>query len=125
MANDVVGTWRLESWTVRHEDGAVSNALGEHGTGLAVFTADGWLSAHLTFDEPVQFAPDQAATYLGYAGRYRLVSDQLVTTVAISSIPAWVGTEQVRDVELAGDTLVLRPPPVGAVRHELRWRCIA
>jgi hypothetical protein len=124
MANGLVGTWRLESWTARNQDGAVLNPLGEHATGLAIITADGWLSVHLTGEEPVQVAPGQGVTYLGYAGPYQLVGDQLVTTVEISSIPAWVGTEQVRDVALAGDTVVFRAPPVGGVRHELRWRRI-
>ncbi len=125
MANELVGIWRLESWTVRDQDGAVSNLLGEQASGLFVITADGWLSAHLTGNEPVQVAPDQAITYLGYAGRCRMVGDHLVTTVEISSLPDWVGTEQVRDVELTGDTVVLRPPPIGSVWHELRWRRIA
>ena len=124
MANELVGTWRFESWTARNEDGAVSNLLGEQATGLAIITADGWLSAHLTGKEPVQVAPNQAVTYLGYAGPYQVVGDQVATTVEISSIPDWVGTEQVRDVELAGDTVVFRPPPVGGVQHELRWRRI-
>jgi Lipocalin-like domain len=124
MANELVGTWRFESWTARNEDGAVSNLSGEHATGLAIITAHGWLSVHLTGNEPVQVAPNQAVTYLGYAGPYQMVGDQVVTTVEISSIPDWVGTEQVRNVELAADTVVFRPPPVGGVQHELPWRRI-
>jgi hypothetical protein len=123
-ADELVGAWRFESWTVRNEDGAVSNLLGEHASGVVIITAAGWLSVHLTGEEPVQVAPGQAVTYVGYAGRYQLVGDRLVTMVEISSIPDWVGTEQVRDVELAGDTVVFRPPPGGGVRHELRWRRI-
>ncbi len=89
MANEPVGTWRFESWTARNEDGAVSNLLGEQATGFAIITAHGWLSVHLTGKEPVQVAPNQAVTYLGYAGPHQVVE--------ISSIPDWVGTEQVRD----------------------------
>jgi hypothetical protein len=125
MANELVGTWRLESWTIHDQDGVVWDPLGEEGTGVLVITANGWLSAHLTLQEPVPVARNQTATYLGYAGRYRLVDKQLVTTVEISSVPDWVDTEQVREVELTGATLVLRPPTIGGVRHELRWRLIA
>lgn len=99
--------------------------MGGQATGVAVITADGWLSVHLMGKEPVQVAPNQAITYLGYAGPYQLVADQVVTTVEVSSIADWVGTQQVREVELAGDTVVFRPPPVGGVQHELRWRRIA
>lgn len=125
MANGLVGTWRFQSWTARNEAGEVFNPLGEQVSGLLVIGADGWLSVHMMGKEPVQVTPDQAATYLGYAGPYQLAGGQLVTTVEVSSIPDWVGTQQVRDVELAGDTVVLRPPPVGGMRHELRWRRIA
>jgi Lipocalin-like domain len=124
MANELVGAWRLESWTAHDEDGAVLHPLGEHATGLVIITADSWLSAQLMGKEPVQVAPDRAVTYLGYAGPYQVVGDQVVTTVEISSIPDWVGTEQVRDVALVGDTVVFRPPPVGGVQHELQWRRI-
>ncbi|HZD70681.1 MAG TPA: lipocalin-like domain-containing protein [Actinomycetes bacterium] len=125
MGGDLAGTWRLESWTIHDQDGTVWDPLGEEGTGVAVVAAEGWLSVHITLEEPVQVAANQAATYVDYVGRYRLDGDRLVTTVEISSISDWVGTEQARDVELTADTMVLRLPTGGGVRHELRWRRIA
>jgi hypothetical protein len=121
MDSELVGAWRYQSWTARDPTGGVAD-LGEPVSGLVVITADGWLSVHMMSSEPVQIAPGQTVSYLGYAGRYRMVGDQLVTDVEISSIPAWVGTQQVRDVELTGDVLMLAPPVVDSVRHELRWR---
>jgi hypothetical protein len=121
MGDQLVGTWRYQSWTAHGPTGPVAT-LSERLTGLLVITADDWISVHLMSSEPVPFAPDLALTYLGYAGRYRMAGDQLVTAVEISSIPAWVGTQQVRDVELTGDMLILAPPVVAGVRNELRWR---
>jgi Lipocalin-like domain len=121
MGNKLVGTWRYESWTAHGPTGAVAT-VGELATGLLIITADGWLSVHLMNGESVHITPDLNVRYLGYAGPYRMAGDRLVTAVEISSVPTWVGTEQVRDVELTGDVLMLAPPVAGGVRHELRWR---
>ena len=126
MSNELVGTWRLETWMIQEANRIVWHPLGRGGTGVMVITADGWLSAHLAPEESVPVAPNQRVAYLGYAGRYYygLVDSLLVTRVEISSVPEWVGNEQARDVELTGASLVLRPPIIDGATQELRWRRI-
>ena len=121
MLDQLVGTWRLESFSTRDEQGHEVRPLGEHPVGLLVITGDGWMSAHVAAapsDRPDFGSPDtlgepnqQAAafrTYAGYAGRWRVEGDRFVTRVEVSAQPNWVGTEQVREIELSGDGLLLR-----------------
>jgi hypothetical protein len=124
MPSALVGTWQLESWTARDEQGTSEHPFGPSPTGLLVITADGWMSVLLTASDRPNFPtssnpfgepPEQSAAFvtcISYAGRYRSDGDRLMTTVYVSSIPNWVGTEQIREVELADDTLVLRPLPI-------------
>jgi hypothetical protein len=135
MPNELVGTWQLESWTARDERGAIEQPFGPNPTGLLVITAENWMSVLLTASDRPNFptssnpfgepAEQSAAfvTCISYAGRYRTDADHLVTTVYVSSIPNWVGTEQIREVELADDSLVLRPLPIavpqGSIRSEV------
>jgi Lipocalin-like domain len=124
MSGHLVGVWQLESWTARDSRGNVEKPFGEHPTGVLVITADGWMSVHVAASDRPDFPtrsnpfgkPDEHAAafvgYISYAGRYRTDGGRLVTTVQVSSIPNWVGSEQVRDLEFARDSLVLRPPVV-------------
>lgn len=134
MPSELVGTWQLESWTARDERGAIQQPFGPSPTGLLVITADGWMSVLLTASDRPNFptgsnpfgeSAEQSAAFvtcISYAGRYRTDGDRLVTTVYVSSIPNWVGTEQIREVELANDSLILRPLPMaipqGSIRSE-------
>ena len=137
MSNELVGAWRLDSYTVRDEHGLEVRPLGEHPTGLLLITADGWMSAHVAaaapdrpdFGSPHTLAdPDQQAaafrTYVGYAGRYRVDGERFITRVEVSPHPNWSGTEQVREMELTGDRLLLRGKVV-RMTADMRWRRVA
>jgi hypothetical protein len=128
MSDQLAGSWQLQSWVARDEHGDVEKPFGDHPTGVLIITPDGWLSAHLaassrpdlaTGSTPLGEPAKQSAaflTYVAYVGRYRMDGDRLTTTVHVSLCPDWVGSEQIRSVELDGDLLVLRavPPPVAA-----------
>jgi Lipocalin-like domain len=53
--------------------------------------------------------------FVAYAGRYSFYGDQVVHHVELSLFPNWVGTDQQRTVDLAGDRLTLSASPC-------RWR---
>lgn len=65
------------------------------------------------------------STYIAYSGRYETSGDTVVHEVETCSIPNHVGTDQVRHMAIADDTLVLRTPTIetadGPVVLELRW----
>ncbi len=45
--------------------------------------------------------------FVAYAGRYSFRGDRVIHHVELSLFPNWVGTDQQRWVELAGDRLTL------------------
>jgi len=134
-----LGSWSLRSFESRHPDGHVTYPFGDSPIGLVVFSADGYASAHLMRPDRPRFpSPDagppspeearQALTgFVAYYGRCEIDerARTLVTHVEGSSIPNWMGGDQVRTFEFRGASLVLRPParetPAGPVISELVW----
>jgi len=117
LRDEITGAWRLMRWETRAVDGSVSLPYGEVLTGLLLFTASGYMSGQIMLpeSEPIEPAPAVVAgpqRYIAYCGPFQLDESnmRLTTRVQASVARSWVGTDQVRDVELEGDTLVLRPP---------------
>lgn len=137
MTNPLVGAWRLVSYEA-HGPGGVLYPLGEDAAGYIMYTPDGYMSVSMmaagrrnfvdgdmlsgTNDEKIE----AAETYVSYCGRYDYQGDRVVHMVEAAFFPNRVGTEQVRYVELDGDTLTLRTPPMvlGGVSRQGRivWR---
>ncbi|MEV0929285.1 lipocalin-like domain-containing protein [Streptomyces phaeochromogenes] len=121
---EVVGVWRLASYTEVGEDGGtVAGPLGEAPAGLLIYTADGHVAVSMmkTGDAPA------LETYMGYSGQWRLAGDRMTHRVQVSAHPRMAGTEQIRRVALDGETLSLRGTavtPVGgrAPERVLTWR---
>ena len=135
---DLNGTWQLESWTIGYSDGdKLSYPYGENPRGLLLYTADGWMSASicsaqralLPADVSFRKLPDGVkaeafTSYFHYAGRYQVLDGDVVHYVSQGLNPNFVGTEQLRQAELDGQTLVLSgKDEVGGVTrfHSLVW----
>ena len=137
MTNPLVGAWRLVSYEA-HGPGGVLYPLGEDAAGYIMYTPDGYMSVSMMAAERRNFADgdmlsgtndekiDAAETYVSYCGRYDYQGGRVVHMVETAFFPNRVGTEQVRYVELDGDTLTLRTPPMvlGGVSRQGRivWR---
>lgn len=120
----LVGTWRLRSAEFRAPDGQVSYLYGERPDGMLVYTAAGEMIGQVMQPErpplprsasaPGALADYQAILrgYVAYYGRYSVdwQAGTITHHVAGSLIPGWVGNDQVRLFELAGNTLTLRTP---------------
>jgi hypothetical protein len=50
--------------------------------------------------------------FVAYAGRYSFHGDRVIHHVELSLFPNWVGSDQERWVELAGDRLTLSASPL-------------
>ncbi|HEX2182113.1 MAG TPA: lipocalin-like domain-containing protein [Rubrobacteraceae bacterium] len=130
-ANPLVGTWRLVSWENRSVDGEVSYPLGTDAVGYIMYGQDGYMSVAIMRPDRAKFAAEDllggdaeeraeaAGTYVSYCARYEFRGDTVVHRVELSLFPNWVGVEQERLVEVAGDRLVLstRPILLGGVRR--------
>ena len=139
LREKIVGAWRLVSYVEQDDRGGpVTFPLGRDAVGLIMYTPDGYMSAQLMrsgrhgYDEPdidggtVQQAAAAAEGYLAYSGPYDVDDSASVVhhRVAVSLLPNWLDTVQVRHGSLKDNqlTLVAEIPVRGAViRSTLVW----
>lgn len=123
MAN-LVGGWKLFSFSFQKEDGSVVFPFGENPVGIAIYDAKGNMSAQIMRADIPKFRSrertgdptDQEMRiayegYVGYGGKYDIdaTNSAVVFHLKVSSYPNWVGTDLTRSLELAGnDRLTLR-----------------
>jgi hypothetical protein len=122
QSNDLLmGTWKLVSAKITTDKGEVRDSWGEKPVGFLTYTADGRMSAILTFGDrkplsvsdfmtaPVAERAEAFATVAAYAGSYTHTGDKVVHHVEAASMPNDVGTNLERVVvKLDQDRLVLR-----------------
>ena len=142
LSEKLIGVWLLESFTDTLADGSVRHTLGSNAAGYISYQPEGWVSVQIMaadrtpYDNPDitggtrQQLASAASRYFAYAGTY--ITDeqrQTVThTLHYCLIPNWVGSRQLRHVNLLEDNklLILASDPMvfdGVVHQpELRWR---
>jgi Lipocalin-like domain len=120
----LVGTWRLVVWENRNADGRVTYPLGEDAEGLIMYGDDGYMFVAIMRARRVPFdagdllrgsaeeKAQAAETYVSYCGRYDFEGDRVVHHVELSLFPNWVGADQERLVEIAGNRLTLSTRPM-------------
>lgn len=137
---DLAGTWMLERFTVRFEDGREVFPMGSDARGMLIYGADGTMSATLSRAnrEPLPTSTLEAYTrapigdkatafdgYLGYVGRFRVDGDDVIHEVEMASVPNIVGASQRRRITLNGTMLMLDytvESSRGPRRNVLQWR---
>ena len=139
LALALVGSWQLVEWRISYPaTGRVTEPFGHDACGLIVYAEDGYMSVVLRRAErgaghtrgATLSEPDQArgfASYMHYAGPWRIERGEVVHSVQHALHPDLVGTEQRRRVTLRGDGLELtgdeRYDAAGALRvHRVLWR---
>jgi hypothetical protein len=132
-APDLTGAWHLVRWEIAAH-GRLSQPFGPGATGMLLYTADGHMQAVIAaagrapLSAPVPRQAPQAEraaafdSYFHYAGSYALIAGpRVVHRVTHALNPAFVGTEQVRDIDLSGDVLTLSARE-GPRHHRIIWR---
>jgi hypothetical protein len=108
--SNIVGTWRLVRAEAFDANGKPQPApYGGTPIGRVMFTSSGRMMA-MTGDGRQEAHAGEVCEYNTYAGTYTFNGKQLITHVDSCSNPAYMGTEQVRDVRHEGGLMVLRPP---------------
>jgi hypothetical protein len=128
LREQVIGTWTLVSWTRFVGDVEEPLSFGRDPVGQVMFAPDG----HMCFNvmrrnrAPFTSREFQAGTtdekafaydgYLGFCGRYDVDEQEhsVALRLDLSSYPNWTGTVQRRFVDVAGNRLRLRTPPISA-----------
>lgn len=125
------------SWSAGAADGAVAYPFGERVEGSLVYTPGRWMTVTLAEADRASLSTDDVvgggeaeravaySRYVAYCATYEVEGNVVIHRVQMSLFPNWVGSEQERYLELSGDELGLRSPPVEVdgqlVVSELRW----
>lgn len=116
---NLVGTWELKRWYNEDASGQRFFPFGENVSGYISYSPDGFVFVHMSVADRPNYAdadpftgtPEehQAAmiSHITYAGKYTQDGDVVTHHVTQASCPNWVGSKQVRQVELDGDKLAL------------------
>lgn len=136
----LLGAWKLVSAEFRRGDGTVQEYLGKDPDGMLVYTADGFMSVHLMRRDRPKFStndrlagtPEQIQSafqgYHGYYGTFTVNAEEQSVTHHLQGalFPNWVGVDQKRFFQLAGNELTLRTVPLLLAGQEvvgyLVWR---
>ena len=132
-ASELIGAWRLESWSLVYEDGRPPEyPLGSDAEGYILYTADGHVSALLTRARrhPVETgdAAAKARAYddcFGYAGRFVVRDGAVFHSIEVSTNPALAGFTSTRRIMRDGDMLTLTGPdftPETRRHQRIVWR---
>ncbi len=120
---DILGTWRLVSFKIRHGD-KVIHPFGEDAIGYAIMSEEGYVMATVMRADRKNFKSNDllggtieekasaAETYISYGGRFEITGNKSTTDVEFSLFPNWVGGRQIRFFELEGDRLSISTAPI-------------
>ena len=108
---NLVGTYKLISFTSNYSDGTTVDAFGKLPNGYTIITPKRFMSllvsdtrtAGTTSDDKVALYNSQ----LSYSGPYTIEGTKLITAVDISWNQAWTGTKQGRTFTIEGNRLTL------------------
>jgi len=132
-ANDLIGAWRLEGWSLVYDDGRPPEfPLGKDAQGIIMYTRDGHVAATLMKAGRAVLPPtseaEKAAAYaesFAYAGRYEVRDGTVFHSIEIATNPALVGFRSTRHIQLDGDRLTLSGPdftPGASRTQRIEWR---
>jgi Lipocalin-like domain len=121
-AIELIGAWRLESWSMIYDDGRPPEyPLGEGARGLIMYTSTGQVSATLMRADRATRVPatdaERAVAYadsFAYAGQFEVRNATVFHTIEIATNPALLGVTSTRHIVLDGRRLTLSGPDFSA-----------
>lgn len=123
----ITGTWQLVETECIHENGhklPPPYGGGDTGMGLLSLRADGRMICVLC-DSRKELPAGQQREYNSYCGTYQYDGNQLTTRVDATADPAFLDTDQIRDISFEGEMMVLKPiknnGPISDGQRVLRW----
>jgi Lipocalin-like domain len=111
-ADDLVGVWRLQSFSLAVRGEPASEIFGAQPKGYLIFTPEGRMMTVIARADrkPARNIREQAdllQSMVAYTGRYTVADNRITTRPDVSWNEIYTGTEQVRFYTLIGDTLQL------------------
>ena len=117
----LVGAWKLTSWTMRVVGEDTREPFGPNAKGRLVLTLDGYWTVIITGADrhAARNADEKAAlldSVLAYSGKYTIDGDKITVTVDMSSNEVFTGANQVqtRFFKLEGEKLTIQTPEIAS-----------
>lgn len=137
LSKEVLGTWKLVSWTYKNEKGEEINYFGENPTGILMYTESGYMSVHIMKDNRKKFENDGMydgkpeeiidafKTYFAYFGRFEEKKPGVLKhTVEGGTFPNWLGNIEERYGEIRGNKMILSTPPIKTGDHDIIFNVV-
>jgi hypothetical protein len=138
--DQISGTWKLVTWKIERANGEqIDPPFGSSPPGWLMYHPGGHMCATIMRPERAKFLSNNALGgtpqeikaafegYIGYCGTYEVNERERFVThqVSLSWFPNWLGSEQKRFFEVAGDRLTISTPPLSVLGeaqvHRLIW----
>jgi hypothetical protein len=120
-ATQLVGTWKLVSWSTKFDGGDTVEPYGPNAKGRLVLTSDRrWIiiltGANRKSASSVEEKAALLDSMLAYSGVYTVEADKITTRVDMSSNEIYTGANQnqTRFFRIEGDKLILRTPEIAS-----------
>jgi len=112
-ADDLVGVWKLESFSLQVLGEQPTEIFGEHPIGYLIFTVEGRMMTIITraYRKPATTLDGRAAlldSMVSYSGRYMIEHDRIIIRPDVAWNEIYSGTEQTRYYMLNGEKLSIR-----------------
>jgi hypothetical protein len=132
LREQLIGTWKLVSSTRYLGDKVEPWLFGTNSMGILMYTSDGYMCGNLmNLNRPNFVGTDLRSgsvtekavafdTFFAYCSRYEVneAEHYVVHKIESSLFPNWTGSPQKRFIELQGNRLALRTPPILAEGKE-------
>jgi len=112
-ADDLVGVWKLKSFSLQVLGEQPTEIFGEHPIGYLILTVEGRMMTIITRADrkPATTVDERAAlldSMVGYTGHYRVEHDRIIIRPDVAWNEIYSGTEQIRYYTLNGNKLSIR-----------------
>lgn len=108
-AQQLVGTYKLMSFTSNFSDGTTVQPLGKLPNGYAIITPKRFMSVLVSDTRKPGTTPDDKlalySSLIAYTGPYTIEGEKLITAVDVSWNQGWTGIKQVRTFTIEGNRL--------------------
>jgi hypothetical protein len=112
-ADDLVGVWKLESFSLQVLGEQPTEIFGKHPIGYLILTVEGRMMTIITRADrkPAATMDERAAlldSMVSYTGRYRVEHDRIIIRPDVAWNEIYIGSEQTRYYTLNGNKLSIR-----------------
>lgn len=110
-AQQLVGTYKLLSFSADYDDGTSKEVFGKQPSGYLILTPKRLMAILVSENRTAGSTPEQKAalqtSMFSYTGTYKIDGSKLVTDVDVSWNQAWTGSKQGRTWTIEGNHLIL------------------